>query len=105
MSSEAAAVLSGDVENVVEVSDNSSSQLEEEGAPKVKGIATMSEPEAGEVSVTTNATTTSTDEITETVETVVEDISQTVELSDDTTLPPSSETVELGADAGSHAYC
>ena len=102
LSSEAAAVLSGDVENVVEVSDNSSSQLEEEGAPKVKGIATMSEPEAGEVSVTTNATTTSTDEITETV---VEDISQTVELSDDTTLPPSSETVELGADAGSHAYC
>ena len=125
------AVLSEDVENVVEVSDNTNEQPDE-GAPlkieevrSIEGSEIASQGE-GDVTISDPTNVTSTDDTTETsnmaetieingmgenietssvietsdmgetIETVVEDISQTVELRDDTSPADSSEpTVQL----------
>ena len=101
-------VLNENVDTVVEVIDNNNGSSEREvlkidqvqSTLDSKQIAESATVEATEVSVTSNDATTSVaaDEMTETIETVVQDISQTVELSEETTVPADGETVELNAD-------
>ena len=90
-------VLSEDVDNVVEVSDQSSAQVEEEEShSKIEQVSEVSDSPAVSILKVGSepASTSAEDNLSETIETaVVDDISQTVELSDDT--PHSEQTVEV----------
>ena len=109
-----AAVLSEDVENVVEVSDHTNEQLDEGGAPKIeqaKSIAVESSESAsqgeGNVNISTNANVISTDDSTETsdmAETIeTSGVGESIETGDmgetiETVVEDISQTVELSDD-------
>ena len=109
-----AAVLSEDVENVVEVSDHTNEQLDEGDAPKIEQVRSIavesSEPAnqgEGNVNISTNANAISTDDSTETsdmAETIeTSGVGESIETGDmgetiETVVEDISQTVELSDD-------